>query len=167
MAEMVQNPLDDCGLLNAGDHPQLSAALSAGLNVDGYDAEFNSYNSLSDSLILAWRAKGCARSGDVPLWNACFIGLRGFSATDYIGQESMAGEAELRWQMSPRWGAVAFAGAGYAGNSLAEAGDDQTTPSYGIGARFMVLKSQGINLRVDYAWSEADSAIHLSVGEAF
>jgi hypothetical protein len=25
VAEMVQNPLDDCGLLNAGDHPQLPA----------------------------------------------------------------------------------------------------------------------------------------------
>ena len=35
VTEMVQNPLDDCGLLNAGDHPQLPAALSAGLNVDG------------------------------------------------------------------------------------------------------------------------------------
>ena len=34
VAEMVQNPLDDCGLLNAGDHPQSPAALSAGLNVD-------------------------------------------------------------------------------------------------------------------------------------
>ena len=35
VAEMVQNPLDDGGLLNAGDHPQLPAALAAGLNVDG------------------------------------------------------------------------------------------------------------------------------------
>ena len=32
MAEMFKNPLDDCGLLNAGDHPQLPAALSAGLD---------------------------------------------------------------------------------------------------------------------------------------
>jgi len=30
VAEMVQNPLDDFGLLNAGDHPQSPAALSAG-----------------------------------------------------------------------------------------------------------------------------------------
>ncbi len=35
MAEMFQNPLDDCGFLDAGDHPQLPAALAAGLNVDG------------------------------------------------------------------------------------------------------------------------------------
>jgi hypothetical protein len=34
MAEMVQNPLDDYGFLDAGDHPQLPAALAAGLNVD-------------------------------------------------------------------------------------------------------------------------------------
>ena len=30
MAEMFQNPLDDCGLLDAGDHPQAGAALLAG-----------------------------------------------------------------------------------------------------------------------------------------
>jgi len=35
VTEMVQNPLDDGGLLNAGDHPQCPAALSAGLNIDG------------------------------------------------------------------------------------------------------------------------------------
>ena len=35
MTEMFKNPLDDCGLLNAGDHPQLPAALSAGLDING------------------------------------------------------------------------------------------------------------------------------------
>ena len=35
MAEMVQNPLDDCGLLDAGDDAQVSTALPAGLDVDG------------------------------------------------------------------------------------------------------------------------------------
>ena len=35
VAEMVQNPLDDGGLLDAGDHPQLPAALPAGLDIDG------------------------------------------------------------------------------------------------------------------------------------
>jgi len=35
MAEVLENPLDDGGFLNAGDHPELPAALPAGLNVDG------------------------------------------------------------------------------------------------------------------------------------
>ena len=34
-AEVLENPLDDCGFLDAGDHPQLAAALPASLNVDG------------------------------------------------------------------------------------------------------------------------------------
>ena len=34
VAEMFQNPLDDCRFLDAGDHPQLPAALAAGLDVD-------------------------------------------------------------------------------------------------------------------------------------
>jgi hypothetical protein len=32
---MIQNPLDDCGLLDAGDDAQVSTALPAGLDVDG------------------------------------------------------------------------------------------------------------------------------------
>lgn len=132
-----------------------------------FNADYRSYHSLSDSLVLAWQVKGCSRDGNVPLWNACYIGLRGFSATEYIGRQSAAGQAELRWNFHKRWGAVAFAGAGWAGDSFAEQGDDQNTPSYGIGGRFMVLKSQGINIRVDYAWSENDQAVHLSIAEAF
>jgi len=35
MAEMFKNPLDHCGLLDAGDHPQRPAALPAGLDING------------------------------------------------------------------------------------------------------------------------------------
>ena len=35
MAEVLENPLDDGGFLDTGDHPQLPAAVSAGLN--GFD----------------------------------------------------------------------------------------------------------------------------------
>jgi len=133
----------------------------------GYGADFRSYRSISDSVVLAWQIKGCSRSGNAPLWNACFINLRGFSITEYIGRHSAMGQAELRWNFHKRWGAAAFAGWGWAGNSFAEQGDDQNTPSYGVGGRFMVLPSQGINIRVDLAWSEDDEAIHLSVAEAF
>ena len=34
MAEMFQNPLDDCGLLDAGDDAQAATALLAGLDVN-------------------------------------------------------------------------------------------------------------------------------------
>lgn len=156
----------------SGQYFKLDAMLSS-TSAEGddsyssYKANFRSYHSVNKDLTLAWEVRGCARDGNVPLWNACFISLRGFPATDYIGLNSASGQAELRWQMSPRWGLVGFAGGGYAGSSFAEAGDDQSTPSYGAGIRFMVLKSQRINIRLDFARSDNDEAVHLAVGEAF
>jgi hypothetical protein len=156
-----------------GHYAKLDAVFSrtSGVGEDddyaAYSANFRSFHGFTDDLTLAWEVRACEREGNVPLWNACFISLRGFSATEYIGLRSASAQAELRWQMSPRWGLVGFGGVGYAGTSLAEAGDSQNTPSYGAGVRFMVLKSQRINIRVDFAKSENDEALHLSVGEAF
>jgi len=35
VAEVFQNPLNHCGFLDAGDHPQLPATAAAGLDVNG------------------------------------------------------------------------------------------------------------------------------------
>jgi hypothetical protein len=132
-----------------------------------YSLAFRSYHQLSDSLVLAWEARGCARGGTVPLWDACRIQLRGFAAFDYLGQESVSGQAELRWRAWKRLGLVAFGGGGWAGESFATAGDDETTPSYGFGIRYEVLPAKRLNMRLDFGWSENSNGIYLSVGEAF
>jgi hypothetical protein len=132
-----------------------------------YSASYRSYHSLRPSWVLAWEAQACTRSGRPPLWDACRVDLRGFSAVEYLGKSSASGQAEVRWQFLPRWGAVAFGGAGYARSSFSDAGNNESIPSYGIGGRFMVLKSQRINVRVDYARSKDDDAVYLSVAEAF
>ena len=63
---------------------------------------------------------------------------------------------------------VAFAGAGRIDESFGQSGEDETIPSYGLGIRFMLLESQRINLRIDYARSDKDNdAWYLSVTEAF
>jgi hemolysin activation/secretion protein len=118
-------------------------------------------------LVLAWELQGCHRGGGAPLWDACVIKLRGFSATDYLGKVSGSGQAEARWRLNKRWGLVGFAGTGYVGNSFSGIRDNETIPSYGAGIRFMVLQAKRINLRIDYARSTDSDAIHISVGEAF
>jgi len=130
-------------------------------------AAFRSYHQLNDSLVLAWELQGCHRGGGTPLWDACTIKLRGFSATDYLGKVTGSGQVEARWRLNKRWGLVGFAGAGYVGNSFSGVRDNETIPSYGAGIRFMVLQAKRINLRVDYARSTDSDAIHVSVGEAF
>ncbi len=132
-----------------------------------YGAEFSSYHERSDRLVLAWQLAGCYKSGNIPLWDTCRVGLRGFAATDYLGKASAHAQIEARWRLSQRWGVVGFAGGGYIDSSFSGVDDDDIIPSYGVGLRFMVLKSKRINMRVDYARSDNSDAIHLSVGEHF
>ena len=132
-----------------------------------YSLSIRSYHQLSDPLVLAWEARGCGRDGAVPLWDACRIQLRGFAAFDYLGLQSVSGQAELRWRAYKRLGLAAFAGAGWAGESVATAGEHESTVSYGAGIRYEVLPAKRLNMRLDFAWSDKSNGIYLSVGEAF
>ena len=132
-----------------------------------YSFVYNAYRQMRDSLVLAGQVQGCLRGGDVPLWDACTIKLRGFPATDFMGTGSMSGQLEGRWRLSERWGVVGFAGAGYARDVYSEIDNREWIPSYGVGLRFMVLKSKRINMRLDYARASDSDAIHFLVGEAF
>jgi outer membrane protein assembly factor BamA len=130
-------------------------------------AAYRSYHSLTDKLVLAWELEGCTKGGKVPLWDACRLGLRGFPATDYMAKSAASAQLEARWHFRPRWGVVAFAGAGGVDKALASSGDSELVPSVGLGLRFMVLPAKRINLRLDYGRSDGSEAFYVSVGEAF
>lgn len=132
-----------------------------------YSLAFRSYHELSESLVLAWEAQGCNRSGQVPLWEACRIALRGFATTDYLARNTASAQLEGRWRLSKRWGLVGFGGAGYASTSYSNVRENEPIPSYGVGLRFSVLPAKRVNMRLDYARSTKSDAIHFSVGEAF
>ena len=133
-----------------------------------YFARFRSYHQLHDSLVLAWELSGCKKDGRIPLFDTCRLNLRGFPITDYLSKESILAQAEVRWRFYKRWGLVAFAGGGRVDDSFGNHGEGETIPSYGAGLRWMVLESQRINVRVDYARSNnGNSAWYLSVAEAF
>lgn len=134
---------------------------------EAYSLAYRSYHELTKTLVLAWQVEGCLKSDSVPLWDACRLGLRGFSGTDYLGKASGIGQVEARWRMSKKWGLVGFAGAGILTEPFSRFRESEWIPSYGIGLRYMVLPSERINIRLDYGFSTDSNAIHLSVGEAF
>jgi len=142
-------------------------ALGSNQTYQSYSLAYRSYHELTESVVLAWEAQGCKRGGTSPLWDACTVKLRGFPATDYLGKASGSVQAEARWRMSTRWGLAGFAGSGFVGSSFSGVRDGDPIPSYGAGLRFMVLPAKRINLRLDFAWSKDNNAIHFSVGEAF
>ncbi|WP_227490589.1 BamA/TamA family outer membrane protein [Shewanella benthica] len=132
-----------------------------------YQARYRYYYHLLPPLVLAFEARGCAKYGNAPLWDYCTLGLRGFSATKYLNKASSSGQIEARWNIFGDFGVVGFVGGGYDSKELSELWDNEMIPSYGIGIRYMVLDSQRINLRLDYARSEDNDAIYVSVAEAF
>jgi hypothetical protein len=142
-------------------------AFGSNRTYQSFGAAFKYYHRLAKSVVLAWEVQGCQRGGTAPLWDACTVKLRGFSATDYLGKVSASTQVEARWALSERWGLAGFAGAGYVGGSFNGIREHEPIPSYGAGLRFTVLKAKRINLRLDYAWSTDSDAVHVSVGEAF
>jgi len=142
-------------------------SLGSDKTYQSYDLAYHSYHKMSIPVVLAWKVEGCLKSGSAPLWDACKIGLRGFSATKYLGKSSASAQFEARWHISEKWGLVGFGGAGTIDDSFSQIHDREVIPSYGIGLRFMVLAEKRINLRLDYARSTDSDAIHVSVGEAF
>lgn len=133
-----------------------------------YYAKFMSYHQLKGSLVLALELNGCTKEGQIPLWDTCRLSLRGFPVTDYLSRQSIQAQVEARWRFYKRWGMVAFAGAGRVEDSFGNHGEGKTIPSYGVGLRWMVLESQRINVRIDFARSDdGNSAVYLGVTEAF
>ena len=136
-------------------------------NYQSYYARFRSYHQLKAPVVIAWDFSGCVKSGKIPLWDTCRVGLRGFPATRYLGKSSLSAQVEARWNVRKRWGMVAFAGAGLIGDATRVSYEDDLIPSYGVGLRFMVMKAQRINLRIDYARSDDSSAWYLGIAEYF
>jgi len=133
-----------------------------------YKLRFRTYHKFADNLVMAGEASFCTRAGEFPLWDACWLTLRGFPFTRYMAKTAYQAQAEARWTFSKRWGAVLFAGAGNVKDSIAAEPRDGLVPSYGAGIRFMVMQSQRINVRVDYGRSsDGEAAWYLSVTEAF
>jgi hypothetical protein len=132
-----------------------------------YLGKYVSYHGVAKNLVLAWEARGCYQSGEPALWDACKVYLRGFPIQEYLSTKSASAQVEGRWRAWKSIGFVAFLGGGLSDDSYSPFREDNLISSYGVGFRWMVLKSQRINLRIDYARSDNQDAWYLAIGEAF
>ena len=70
------------------------------------------YEPFGDRFVGAFRVDGRAARGDVPFYQLPFIEMRGIPAARYQDENTGLVEMEGRYYLTPRWIAVAFAGAG-------------------------------------------------------
>jgi hypothetical protein len=123
-----------------------------------YRAYALSYFPLSKAWILGLRADARAARGEVPFYQLPFIEMRGIPFFRYQNENVALAEAEVRWNITPRWALVGFAGTGKA---------DESASAWGLGVRRLVARRLGIYMGVDLAKGPEETAIYIQAGSAW
>lgn len=127
-------------------------------NFQSLDIDFRKFIQLKPQNILAIQYYGLMTFGDVPYRNLAQLGgsmmMRGYYQGRYRDKMIMAAQAEYRFPVVWRFGAVAFASAGQVGDNLTQFNFKRMHYAAGAGIRFSVLPSENFNLRVDAAYGD-------------
>ena len=130
----------------------------------------NHYRRLGPG-VLALRAFGCGASERTPLFDLCLYGagsdLRGYEIGRYRDRTMLAAQAEYRFPLRGRFGAVAFAGTGKIAPSFGEMDKAPTLPSVGVGLRYLASPRARVNVAFDMARGRDETTAYIYVKEAF
>jgi outer membrane protein assembly factor BamA len=97
--------------------------------------------------------------------------LRGYPEGRFRDRQALFGQVEYRWQALERLGMVFFAGMGEVGRPGSTWALEQSKYSVGSGLRIKIVKSENLNIRIDYGLGffdgEAEGNWYLNIAEAF
>lgn len=140
----------------------------------GSDTHFQSYRGhvfaywpINKALVLGGRLDGRSVNGRTPFYMLPFIDMRGIPAARYQDDNTAVAETELRWNFTPRWGAVAFIGAGRAWGTTRTFDEAPSAVSKGLGLRYLLARRLGLWIGVDYAKGPEDGTVYLQIGNAW
>ncbi|MFK7832272.1 MAG: BamA/TamA family outer membrane protein [Winogradskyella sp.] len=122
--------------------------------------------------VLAFQFLGRFSSGDTPFNELSLFGgskiLRGYREGRFVDQNLLANQVEYRKQFkNSRLGAVVFAGAGDVSDNISSFKLDDFRFNYGAGLRYMIDKSERLNIRLDWGFGQKSNYLYLGIAEAF
>lgn len=133
--------------------------------------DIRNYTKLKNDWILGWNAVGVFNVGHPSYYSMALLGgyrnMRGYYEGRYRDYHVMQHQGELRLPLFWRFGMVAFAGFGKVFNADFDINAERMLYSYGLGLRFLLSKSTGINLRIDAGFGKKTSGFYVTIGEAF
>jgi hypothetical protein len=141
-----------------------------------FNAEYSGFFSLSKQLVLGLDVQEQSLVGGLsPFYLLPAMGsdemMRGYYNGRFRDRNFIAGQTELRYRISQRFGIVGFAATGevfhssFSFNSL--------LPNYGGGVRYFFDVQKGLSIRMDYGVGEKrpgeprQSGFYVALGEAF
>ena len=156
------------GFNSKGEWTHYDTWLGSDNQFDLLNLKNRGWHPLTESLILGLRIDGEFSSSDIPFYMRPFVKLRGIPAVRYQGDHVLTTEAELRWDFTPRWSLIGFAGAGWAADdNLSDFGSSDTNPAGGFGFRYLVAKVFNLRVGIDVGFSEEDSVVYITTGSAW
>ena len=117
--------------------------------------------------VIGLRGDARTSRGDVPFYAEPFIVLRGVPAARYQDRSAVVAEAEVRWNLTPRWAIVAFGGAGKAYGRRQEWSEAKTVGAGGVGFRYLVARKLNFYAGLDVARGPEEGAIYITAGSAW
>jgi hypothetical protein len=125
------------------------------------------FQPLASSIYFSVRGSGKSSSEGTPFFLRPYVALRGVQALRYQGEKAAEGEAELRWQLHPRFSLVGFVGAGAARNSAALRDREKTVAAGGVGFRYFLARKHGLHMGMDVAQGPDKPILYMVFGNAW
>jgi len=125
------------------------------------------FRGLGSRVVAGVRGKVASVGDGAPFWGLPGVEMRGIPAQRYVGSREAEGEAELRWDLNRRWSLLAFGGAGWTRNTVAEEPSSRTVGAGGAGFRYLLARAFGLRGGLDLAWGPDGGAIYITMGSAW
>ncbi len=161
-------------IFTPNDGIQLNALIGAADKAIGSDYNYQMINTslfyyvpISNKLIGGFRAEYQEVWNDVPFYLKPFINMRGIPVARYQGNITTLAEAELRWDVLPRWSGVVFGGSGKAIQQWPDFSDASWHSSAGIGGRYLMAKKLKLRMGVDVARGPEQWAYYIVFGTSW
>jgi hypothetical protein len=148
-----------------------SRAIGSEFNFTAISIDLRKYGIIFGDTVLAIQMNGVFSIGETPFFSSASIGgkylMRGFYEGRYRDDDILALQAECRLPLWWRLGIVAFAGFAQVADRIESFRIDNFKFAFGGGVRFLWDKEQKLNIRLDVGFAEGNSALYLTIGEAF
>ncbi len=163
---------DSTSMPNKGQFIDLSLwryddAIGGDYNYWNAKLKMTSFHPFGEKWVLGLRLDYEATSGDAPFFGYPYVNLRGIPALRYQGDRVITGEIEGRYNFSPKWSMIGFAGSGKVSSDLPIFDTEQNIYAFGFGARYRIFKVQNIWVGIDIAKGPEDYNWYIQVGQAW
>jgi hypothetical protein len=141
-----------------------------------FNIEYAQFFSFNRQLVLGINIKEQSLSGSrSPFYLLPQLGndaiMRGYYNGRYRDRNLLAGQTELRYRISPRFGIAGFVGTGEVFRS--EFSFSGLKPDYGAGVRYFFDVDKGLSIRLDYAVGQKSggeprqTGFYIALGQSF